>query len=222
MMLSNYFNPTVIAEWCTLAAALLLLNKKTGKWRLFILLMFLTVFVETVGWYQSNVLKKTGNAMPFNFLMIGSVSFFLWLLAQAETHKISGKTLYGTIMCFIVASLANLLFLQGPLIYNSFTEMIGDIMLAIGSGLVIFGLMKDEAEERTLFSNEYLWLSIGILFSALGSAVLYMFLDELQQYSRVTHINVYGYINYTVNILLYSCLIIAFVCRRRAKSSPAS
>ena len=44
----------------------------------------------------------------------------------------------------------------------------------------------------------------------MGSAVLNVFLTELQAYADKTHINVYGYINYSVNILFCTCLIIAF------------
>lgn len=218
-MLSNYFNITVIAEWCTLIAALILLNKRTGKWRLFIPLLFLILCAETLGWYQSNIIKVQGNALPFNFLMIISMAFFLWFLAQPRPMVSVRKYLYGVIFSFIVFALVNLLLFQKLAVYNSISEVAGNILLAFFSGYLIFGLIKDESNERSLFAQEYFWLATGILFSAMGSAVLYTFLDELQAYKNETGINVYGYINYTVNFLLYSCLIIAFICRHKIKLS---
>lgn len=217
-MLENYFNITVIAEWSTFIATIILLNRRTGKWRLFMPLLFLILCVETVGWYQSNITKVQGNSMPFNFLMIISISFFLWLMAQAKPMVSMKKYFYGVIFSFIVFALVNLLLFQKLLNYNSISEVAGDILLTFFSGYLIFGLIKDETNERSLFSHEYFWLAIGILFSAMGSALLYTFLDELQAYYNETKINVYGYINYTVNVLLYSCLIIAFICRRKTKS----
>jgi hypothetical protein len=49
----------------------------------------------------------------------------------------------------------------------------------------------------------------------LGSALLYQFSDLLGKYYEQTKINVGQYINYTLNLILYSCLIIAFICRRK-------
>ncbi|HRI20948.1 MAG TPA: hypothetical protein PLA68_08330, partial [Panacibacter sp.] len=210
-MLQTYFNITVIAEWVTFIAALILLNKKTGKWRLFIPLLFLILCTETIGWYQSNILKKYDNSLPFNFLMIVSIAFFLWLMAQAAQVVKGKKYFYRAILFFIVFALINLFFFQKPFKYNSVTEVTGDILLAFFSGYLIFALLKDEQTEKSLFALEYFWFAIGILFSAMGSAVLYTFLDELEAYKKSTGINVYGYINYTVNILLYTCLIIAFL-----------
>ena len=218
-MLETYFNITVIAEWCTFIAAFILLNKRTDKWRLFIPLLFLILCVETIGWYQSNITKIQGNSTPFNFLMIISISFFLWLMAQAKPMVSLKKYFYGVIFSFIVFALVNLLLFQKLAIYNSISEVAGDILLAFFSGYLIYGLIKDETNERSLFAQEYFWLAAGILFSAMGSAVLYTFLDELLAYYKETKINVYGYINYTVNLLLYVCLIIAFICRRKIKSS---
>jgi hypothetical protein len=140
-------------------------------------------------------------------------------MSQANAIGVARKYYLGSIIVFILFSANNLLFFQGTTQYNSVTEVLGDILLAAGSGYLIFGLIKDETIEKSLFAHEYFWLAIGVLFSAMGSAVLYTFLDELLAYKKKTHINVYGYINYTVNILLYSCLIIAFLCRRKTRSS---
>ncbi len=217
-MLRTYFNITVIAEWFTFIAALILLNKKTGVWRLFILLLFLVLCTETIGWYQSYIVRSSNNSLLFNFLMITSIGFFLWLMAQAKSMRKVRKYFYGLFIFFIFFAFVNLLFLQGFQQYNDITEVTGDILLAINSGYLILGLIKEEDDERSLFSNEFLWLAIGLLFSALGSSVLYTFLKELQAFRDKTHINVYGYINYVVNILLYACLIIAFICRRKTRS----
>jgi hypothetical protein len=45
--------------------------------------------------------------------------------------------------------------------------------------------------------------------------LVYLYLDNLIAFYRQTDINVYAYINYSLNIVLYGSFIIAFICRNR-------
>lgn len=216
-MLETYFNITVAAEWLTFIAALILLNKGTGKWRLFIVWLLLVLIAETIGWYQSAVLNIRGNSLVFNLLMIVSIPFLLWVMAGAKPVAKKRKYFYIAMLCFIVFAFSNIAFGQKPFVYNSFSDIFGNTLLTFFSGYLIFFVIRDETNDKSIFGQAYFWLALGLLFSAMGSAICNIFLDELQAYADKTKINVYGYINYTVNILLYACLIIAFICRRKTK-----
>lgn len=216
-MLQTYFNITVIAEWVAFIVALVLLNKSTGNWRLFIPWLFFVLCIETIGWYQSNVLHIRGNSLPFNINMIVSNVFLLWFLTTSPQIYGKRQYFYSVIAAFVFFAVVNLLFFEKAQDYNSVSDVIGDILQALFSGYLVYGLIKDETNERSLFNLEYFWLSIGVLFSAMGSTVLNVFLTELQAYADKTHINVYGYINYSVNVLFCTCLIIAFICRRTTR-----
>lgn len=213
-MLTKFFNITVIAEWFTLFAAIILLNKQTGVWRLFIPFMFLTVCTEFIGSYESVILKIKNNSMIFNFNLIISVSFFIYLFSQVDTFKKNKRILIFILFGFIGLAFMNVFFFQGIWIYNSYTETLGDILLALLSCYFYYSLLKED-EFRNLFKDEYFWLATGLFFSSMGSVILYIFLNQLQSFNDKNHINVYGYINYGINLLLYSNLIIAFICRRR-------
>jgi hypothetical protein len=211
----NYFNPTVIAEWITFIAALFLLNKKTANWRYFIILLFLTLCVETLGWYMIVKLKKFDNALPFNILMLVSTIFFAWFLKSAIS-SIRIKSWINIVMAlFLLLWLINLFFIQGFWRYNSFSEAVGDIILSILCCYFLFSLVKD-INHINLLQLDYFWLANGILFYSLGSALLYQFSDILNNYRKQTNINIGNYINYALNIVLYTSLIIAFTCRRKA------
>src|SRR6185295_3514598 len=112
-MLLSYFNITVIAEWCTFMAAVFLLNKNTGIWQLFILLLFLILCTETIGWYLHNVVKRYENALPFNILMILSDSFFIWLFSRADLMKGMRRIILYFFFFFVLFSVANLFFFEG-------------------------------------------------------------------------------------------------------------
>jgi hypothetical protein len=75
-------------------------------------------------------------------------------------------------------------------------------------------MIKDN-EEIDLLRYDYFWLATGVLFYSLGSALLYQFSNVLGHYYQRTHINVGNYINYALNLILYSTLIIAFIWRRK-------
>jgi hypothetical protein len=213
-MISTYFNITVTAEWVTFFGSLLLLNKKTGKWRLFILLLFLSICAETAGWYMTYILKKTNNALPFNLLVIITMVFFNWILAESEVLQKIKKAVHISVFFFTAFAVINLLFIQGYFRYNYYTEIAGDFILLVVCCLFFYNILAEE-NFRDLFRYEYFWLAAGLIFTAMVGIVLYIFPEALQAYYKKTHINVYGYINYGINLLLYTSLIIAFVCRRK-------
>lgn len=215
-MLATYLNITIIAEWCAFIAAIFLLNKRTGVWQLFILLLLVTIYVEAQGWYLSYELKKYNNSFPFNVLMISSIGFFILFFGTADHLKKYKRLLQLGFMFFVLCALYNILFFQGFWQYNSYTEALGDLIVSMICFYFLFTILKDETYINP-FHDEYFWLANGLLFSSLGSALLYLFLSALQQYYLKTGTDVYGSINRIINITLYGSLIIAFVCRRTTK-----
>jgi hypothetical protein len=210
-----YFNPTVTAEWITFTAALFFLDKKTTVWRLFIPLLLLVLSVETIGWYMIVKLEKYDNALPFNILMLVSSIFFMWFLKRSITSARIKSCINIAMILFLLFGITNLLFYQGLFVYNSISEAIGDIILAIICCYYLLALVKDPLPVNML-RLDYFWLATGILFYALGSAMLYQFSYLLIKYYKKTNINIGNYINYALNLVLYSTMIIAFICRRKA------
>lgn len=210
-----YFNLTVIAEWITMLAALFILDKKTKQWRLFIPLFILILCVETTGWLMLTKFKNNKNALPFNLLMLTSISFFIWFIGkEIKTIKIK-SWLTITLILFLVLGAVNLFFFQGFSIYNSVTEAVGDILLSILCCYFLFMLVKNPPEIN-LIKHGYFWLVTGVLFYSLGSAMLYQFSYLLAAYHKKAGLNLGNYINYALNIVLYTSMIIAFICRRKA------
>jgi hypothetical protein len=219
-MIASLLNITVISEWCAFISAIFFLRKRTTSWQFFILVLFLTICVETTGWYLA-YFSSGGNNWIFNILLLINDCFSIWLFSKAEPMRKIRKPLYLLIVCFIVFAICNLMFIEGTQKYNGYTEVLGDIMQATISCWFFYEVLREE-KFRDLFRYEYFWLANGLLFCSLGSVVLYIFPDYLYAFYLNTKINVYGYINYLLNILLYGSLIIAFICRsRNTKSSPA-
>jgi hypothetical protein len=218
--LIHLFKPTIIAEWVTFIVALHLLPRRVGVWRFFVLLLSATLVVETIGWYSSYIRKLDHNSWIFNLFMMASTVFWLWIFRFAEPMAKAGKLLRVLKAVFICFGFINLVFFQGFQKYNWYTEVLGDVEVSAVCCYFFYVCLQEE-EFRDLFRYEYFWLANGLLFSSLGSAVLYIFLEALYAFKKQTQIPVYDYINSGLNFLLYGSMIIAFICRNRnTRSSP--
>ncbi len=217
-MINSYLNVTVIIEWVALVLSLFLLDKKTGRWRLFILLLLLVICTETTGWYLYNRMGVYNNSLPFNVLMLLSTGFFTWFFSTAGILQPVKKWLLWLTGIFAVLGLLNLFFFQGWQQYDSFTESLGDIMLVLICCYFFFAVLRS-VEHFNLLQYDYFWLATGLLLYCSGSALMYQFSNVLARYYLQTNLNIGEYLNYALNLLLYTCLIIAFVCRRKATRS---
>ncbi len=213
-MLAELFNITFTAECVVFLASIFLLDKKTGIWRLFILFLLLTLVTEIIGWWLTSFAHKSNNSWVYNILLIISGIFTLYIIKHADPVVRIGSFLNIGVIFFAGFALVNLLFFEGIWIYNGYTEMVADIMIFIYCCYFFYRVLEEEVY-RDLFRYEYFWIAIGFLFSSLGSVVLYIYLEPLMSYYRHTHINIYGYINYGLNVVLYGSLIISFICRKR-------
>ncbi len=193
-------------------ATIFLLNKKTDVWQLFIVMLFLTICAETIGWYVRVKLHNYSNALPFNLLMLLSTSFFIWFFTKAKYLQHVKRTLLYATYFFVIFALINLFFFQGLWIYNSNSETVGDIMLAVICCYFFYTLLSAD-EHVDLLSLDYFWLATGLLFYSLGSALLYQFSGTLKDYYDEYRIDIGTYINYALNLILYISFTIAFFFR---------
>ncbi|HEY1870147.1 MAG TPA: hypothetical protein VGG71_03770 [Chitinophagaceae bacterium] len=217
-MIGYLFNFTFIAECIAFLAALYLLDKKTGTWRLFIPFLSVTLVVETIGWYLIDKSRPSNNNWIYNILLLFNGIFTFWILSKADPLVKARRYLLICLSVFISFSIFNMLLFEGFWKYNGYTEMLLDLMTSIYICYFFYQVIAENVY-RNLYKYEYFWIAIGFLFSSLGSVVLYIFIDSLTSYYNNTHINIYGYINYGLNVVLYGSLIISFICRRRSTRS---
>jgi len=217
-MLHGYFNITVIEEWITFFATLLLLDRKTGRWQLFKLLMAAILIAETVGWYLRTHGHQHENAIPFNVLILITDLFLIWFFTTSSLLSKEKPVLFVLMAIFFAGFIVNLFFFQEPWVYNYYSETFADILLSVICALFIYKVLRSD-EYVNLLGLDYFWLATGVLFSSLGSALLYHFSNLLHQYSENTGIDIGTYLNFSLNTLLYISLVISFICSRKATRS---
>jgi|GEM_PF-526760 len=213
-ILGELFNITFSAECCLFLCATLLLDEKTGIWKRFKSFFLYILIAEVVGWYMSDVMGIENNNWVFNILLIYTGGFTIWILSQADPFIRTKRKLKKGIILYLLFALTNMAFFEGFRNYNAYTEMILDLIVCYYCCYFFYKTLE-EPEYRNLYRYEFFWLAVGFLFSSLGSAILYIFISSLTSFSKHTHIDIYGYINSGLNVVLYSSLIISFICRRK-------
>ena len=215
-MIATLFNPTVIAECCTLLAAIFLLKKNSGRWQLFIPVLLVTIIAETLGWAWTYLFHKRGNGWIFNINLLMTSAFYFWLLSFAgPLQQLKSRLLTCVAIFFLFASL-NALFGQGFTAYQTYTDIFAELMLIV-TGFYFFYKVLTEEIYRNVFRYEYFWLVNGLLLYALGGVVLYAFYEVIVAYDKLHKVHLYGLINYIINGIFYGSLIIAFVCRNKTQ-----
>jgi hypothetical protein len=210
----SLFTPIVIAECITwLVAILLLCKKRTGAWRLFIVLFFVIVLAETSGWYVHKVLHKP-NGWIFNINMLLTDGFLLWIFSTSEPLRKKQRPIYAAIILFIIIWIINFLVFQGSLGYLKYAETAGDIILVVVCCYFFYWLLA-EGVYRNIFAYEFFWLANGVLVSSIGSTILYIFPELMGSYEKQTHIHLFGILNMILNLFLYSISVVAFINRNR-------
>jgi hypothetical protein len=114
--------------------------------------------------------------------------------------------------------LLNLLFVQGFMNYHSYTMVVGSIFMVIFCGLYFYELLLNPLE-GALFRDPMFWISTGILFFYLGDLSYDILFNLLQKYATNTSGKLFQNINNNLILMLYSCFIIAFLCRRNPRKS---
>ena len=213
-MIFHLFNITVVSEILAFLFSLFLLTSKTKSWRLFIIFLLITLIVETSGWYTHWVLNEKQNDWIFNLLTIITPPFILYIFSKSPVLTEEKKRLVLSGIIYLVFAIVNLGFFQGLWDYNKYTDIFGSIILVYISVTFLLKNLKED-KFNNLFLDEYFWLSNGLLFYSLGSIIIYLFFESLRTFHKATNIYVFGYINSGLNILFYTSLIIAFICRRR-------
>lgn len=201
--------------------AIITLSWPKGRWRWFILFLLVTICTEAVGWYLRTIEQSRHFRLPFTILLIIRICFFLWFFSGSVLLERFRKIFKQAILIFLIFSIINLIFIQGLRTYNFYSEVLGDIFLVIACCAFYYELLMEKRSTK-LLTYPYFWLSTGFLLSALGSIVLYIFMEAIIAYYEQTKINIGGNINTVLSVILYGNLIIAFICQRRLNLSLAS
>ncbi len=199
----------------TLALICSIINYKkfeTKALKGFLFLLMLTNIVEWGNFYRLFAIKHSTNWVanirnPIEFIFIG---WFYSTIINNTKIKLYIKWLNWFI---IVTSVINLIFFQGFYYLDSYTIILGSCFCLYYIIVYLIQLMKTPNIPNLLL-YPYFWISVGFLFFYTGQSILlsffqyFLYINDFSSFRTIWYFFII-----LINIILYSCLSIAFFCR---------
>lgn len=208
-------------EIISLLASIIYYTQKRNKITLyFIPFLFSTVTVEFIGgWYLSHGIRNYPLYNVFTTLEFLFYSFLFYLHFQKKGFK---QLVIFSMPLFVLAVIANMLWVQGiNKTFNTYTFLLGSFFIVVFCCCYFYESVLPENIDKQLSKQPFFWISSGLLIFYLGSVII----NALYEYLRSNDlqnegIRIYGIINHSLNVILYSSFCIAFfLCPNNRKTS---
>jgi hypothetical protein len=176
--------------------------------------MFLTNLVEWGNIFKLFIIRHSNNWVANLFNPV-EFAFYTWLYCGIiENYKL-GTRIMCLFFLYLTLTVINISFFQGLLYFDSYSYIFGCCCMVYCVYLYFNQLMLNISDSNILI-NPIFWISTGVLFFYAGQAFLMAFFEYFL-YIRdwAAFRSTFFFINNFLNILLYSCLTIAFFCRPR-------
>jgi hypothetical protein len=198
------------------------LKKKNKLLLYFVLFLFLTVLVEFIGGYY--LYRDVRNYWIFNVFTTIEFLFYSFLFHLHFKKQSLKRLVLFFIPIFIFLILINLLFIQGfNKTFNSYTFLLGSFFIVIFCCCYFYESVLLDKIDQQLSKQAFFWICSGLLIYYLGSVII----NALFEYLRNNDLGeegkkIYGTINHTLNVILYSSFCIAFfLCPNNKKTSSS-
>ncbi len=190
----------------------------------FIPFLFITVFVELIGtWYLS---KGIRNYWMFNVFTTFEFLFYTFLFYSYFKKPFFKKIILYFMPFFTLAVVLNILLIQGfNKTFNTYTFLLGSFFIVIFCCCFFYESVLPDKIDQQLSKQPFFWICSGLLIFYLGSVIINALFEYLRNNDlQAEGIRIYGIINNSLNVILYSSFCIAFyLCPNHKKtySSPS-
>jgi|SRR5882724_2995065 len=213
------FNPVLFFELTALCVAIFRCYTTGDRSLLpFIFFLIVTNFVEWGNYFGIFTIRnpETGrgtNTWIFNVYNPLGFGFFAFFFRSILTSAAYRKRIPWLYIALLISVLINILFVQGIRDFDSYTYLLGCMLMLYCVYLYLSQLIKNP-ENTNIFYDRLFWISIGCLFFYLGEFPLMSFFAYFQKIRDFSSfVPIYRFFSPLLNIVLYTCLSISFLCR---------
>jgi hypothetical protein len=186
------------------------LDKRSIRW--FVPFLLLIVVVELTGRYLKKELAMP-NVWMYN-ITIPLEYLFLAFIFLRNFKSSSFRRLSAVFMVLFAAyTLIHILFIGGIHTFNSQVLTIGSFAMMLLSILCFYDLYLN-TQTAPVWKLPIFWIAVGVLLFNAGEFAYLLFFDYLKDHGYEEASKIFYEINGKVIYLLYSSLIIAFLCSR--------
>ena len=182
--------------------------------KLFPFFLFATFIIELISSYLSSYNKT--NIQLYNFFGIFEIVFYFFLLSEVIKNRKIRKIVKGLIWIYPLICMLNIFFVQ----VNSFHTMtyVLGCLLMVSICIYYFFELFHLSHSISLMHEPSFWICSGLLFFYCCSFPIFGLLNYVRGLPMYIIGNITGILN-LMNVLLYSLLTIAFLCRIRIRKS---
>jgi len=210
------FHPSIDDCFALCAFIISVLNfhhlKRTGL-QLFPLFLFFILVVKGV-----KLILPHETLWLYNISTTVAFIFYAYILSLILQDTAFRTMALRFAFVYPVLVLFNLFFIQGFTRLHSYTMILGALFMIIFCGLFFYELLLDPREDQ-LLKDPGFWVSTGILFYYLGDLSYDILFNLLQKYATNTGWKLFINIDNNLTLILYTCFIIAFLCKRNPRRS---
>ena len=163
--------------------------------------------------------RSEHNTLYYNFFTLFEFCFYLFVLSNIIKVKRVKKIILVTLFIFLPVALVNILFIQKET-FHSFSYSIG-CLLVVTFCIYYFFELFSKPNSIKLVREPAFWICSGLLLYYCCSFPL-MGLLNLFYTIRPTQIDNIRIILISLNIILYTLFIIAFLCRIKSRKYTSS
>lgn len=197
---------------------------KKHKLGYFLPFLWITLVVEGLGLFFT--LRGVQNYMMFNIFTTFEFVFYAYLFYRHIETEWIRKTILFFIPIYVLAVTINLAFIQGTQNFHSYTFLLGSFFIVTFCCLFFYESVLPEHLDTHLTKQPFFWVCTGLLLFYLGSVIINALFEYLRSFDMQEEgKRIYGIINQSLNVVLYSAFIFAFIlCRNNSKtySLPSS
>ena len=198
-------------------------RKRNNLLLYFIPFLFLTVFIEMIGTSDIASLKGIRFAIYNLFTSFEFIFYFFLFYSNLKTKSLKKIILY-IIPLFIFSVAINLSFIQGlNKTFHTYTFLLGSFFIVIFCCFFFFESVLPEKIDIQLSKQPFFWISTGLLIYYLGSVIINALFEYLTNNAlKLEGQRIYGIINNSLIVILYSSYSIAFfLCPDNKKKSSS-
>lgn len=183
------------------------LKNKTLRW--FLPYLSFIVLIEFTGRFFRTILHEP-NIWLYNLSIPLEYSFFTFIFWKKYRYP-SFKNLAGWfLVIFPVLTFINLFF-YGIFVFNGSAIVVGSFFMILFSLLFFYDLYL-RTDELNLWFEPMFWISAGVLLFNAGELTYNLFSSYLITKGMDKAAGIFNNINNNLILVLYSCLIISFIC----------
>jgi hypothetical protein len=190
------------------------LEKRSLRW--FVPFLFFIVAVEFTGRYLRKELHQP-NVWLYNISIPVEFLFYAFIFYRSYTVPSFRILSLLFIALFSFYTIINLLFINDISVLNSIPIAIGSFSMVIFSLLCFYDIYLNN-HSASVLKQSIFWIAAGVLLFNAGEFAFHLFFPYLEASGNDDAVAVFSNINHKLILILYSCLIIAFLCPRTVKS----